>query len=39
LLDRLRPGKPIDLAVEPQINQWNGQTSVELEVKDVQMAE
>lgn len=38
LLDRLKPGVRIDLAVEPTINEWNGSRSVELEVKDVQFA-
>ena len=27
----------IDLAVEPQINEFNGYTNVELEVKDLQL--
>ncbi|MGH7176502.1 MAG: single-stranded-DNA-specific exonuclease RecJ [Tepidisphaeraceae bacterium] len=36
LLDRLTPGIHIDLAVEPQLNEWNGRRSVELAVKDVQ---
>jgi hypothetical protein len=35
LFEKLQPGKPIDLAVEPQLNEWNGQVSVELEVKDI----
>ncbi|MFT3785033.1 MAG: DHHA1 domain-containing protein [Tepidisphaeraceae bacterium] len=39
LLDQLKPGKPIDLAVEPQINEWNGQKNVELEVKDISLPE
>jgi single-stranded-DNA-specific exonuclease len=32
----LRPGTTIDLAVEPTINEFNGRTNVELEVKDIQ---
>jgi single-stranded-DNA-specific exonuclease len=36
LQDRLKPGTMIDLAVEPQLNEWQGRVSVELEVKDVQ---
>jgi len=35
---RLKPGTVLNLAVEPQINEWNGRVSVELEVKDVQFA-
>lgn len=33
--EELLPGKPIDLAVQPQLNEWNGQVNVELEVKDI----
>jgi single-stranded-DNA-specific exonuclease len=36
LIDRLGPGIHIDLAFEPKLNEYNGSTSVELEVKDVQ---
>jgi single-stranded-DNA-specific exonuclease len=36
LIDRLDPGTQIDLAVEPTINEFNGRTSVELDVKDFQ---
>jgi single-stranded-DNA-specific exonuclease len=36
LFDELQPGRKIDLAVEPQINEFNGRISVELEVKDLQ---
>jgi hypothetical protein len=28
----------IDLAVEPQLNEYNGFTSVELQVRDLQIA-
>ena len=35
LFEKLLPGRPIDLAVQPQLNEWNGQVSVELEVKDI----
>ncbi len=35
LFERLLPGKAIDLAVQPQLNEWNGQVNVELEVKDI----
>jgi single-stranded-DNA-specific exonuclease len=38
LIDRLTPGTTIDLAVEPQLNEFNGRVSVELEVKDLQFA-
>ena len=38
LFEKLQPGRKIDLAVQPQINEFNGRTSVELEVKDVQFA-
>ena len=36
LFDHLKVGAQIDLAVEPTINEYNGNTSVELEVKDIQ---
>jgi single-stranded-DNA-specific exonuclease len=36
LFDHLKVGTRIDLAVEPTINEYNGNTSVELEVKDLQ---
>src|SRR5687768_7935845 len=36
LFDKLQPGVTLDLAVEPQINEFNGRTSVELDVKDLQ---
>ncbi len=39
LFDKLQTGMAIDLAVEPQINEYNGRTSVELAVKDVQIVE
>lgn len=35
LFDRLQPGTSLDLAVEPQINEFNGRTSVELAVKEL----
>ena len=38
MLDRLQPGVRIDLAVEPQINEYMGRSNVELEVKDLQFA-
>jgi single-stranded-DNA-specific exonuclease len=38
LFEKLKPGMTIDLAVEPQINEFNGFTNVELEVKDLQFA-
>src|SRR4051812_6588770 len=38
LFDRLKPGVTIDLAFEPTLNEYNGFTTVELEVKDVQFA-
>jgi single-stranded-DNA-specific exonuclease len=36
MFDKLKQGMMIDLAVEPQINEFNGRTNVELEVKDLQ---
>jgi single-stranded-DNA-specific exonuclease len=39
LEDQLRVGTFVDLAGEPTINEWNGRVSVELEVKDLQVAE
>jgi single-stranded-DNA-specific exonuclease len=36
LFDRLRPGVTVDLAFEPTINEYNGFSNVELEVKDLQ---
>lgn len=36
MLDELGAGTRIDLAVEPQINEYQGRRSVELEVKDLQ---
>jgi single-stranded-DNA-specific exonuclease len=38
LFDKLQVGMTIDLAVEPQINEYNGRISVELAVKDLQIA-
>jgi single-stranded-DNA-specific exonuclease len=32
----LQPGTPIDLAVEPTLNEFNGRCNVELEIKDIQ---
>jgi single-stranded-DNA-specific exonuclease len=39
MIDQLRTGTQIDLAVEPQINEYMGRTSVELEVKDLQFVQ
>ncbi|HRK30825.1 MAG TPA: single-stranded-DNA-specific exonuclease RecJ, partial [Tepidisphaeraceae bacterium] len=39
LLDRLKPGVRVDLAIEPTINEWNGMRRVEVEVKDLQFTE
>ena len=36
MFDKLQKGMMLDLAVEPQINEFNGFTNVELEVKDLQ---
>jgi single-stranded-DNA-specific exonuclease len=36
LYDHLQVGTNIDLAVEPTLNHYNGRTTVELEVKDIQ---
>jgi single-stranded-DNA-specific exonuclease len=35
LMDRLKPGMTLDLAAEPQVNEFNGYRNVELEVKDL----
>lgn len=37
LCDRLPAGTQIDLAVEPALNEFNGRTNVELEVKDLRL--
>jgi len=37
--DHLQAGSVIDLAVEPRLNEYNGNRSVELEVKDLKLAE
>ena len=37
LPEKLPPGTVIDMAVEPCLNEYNGRTSVELEVKDLQL--
>jgi single-stranded-DNA-specific exonuclease len=39
LFDRLQSGARIDLAVEPILNEFNGRSSVELEVKDIHFPE
>jgi single-stranded-DNA-specific exonuclease len=31
----LAPGMRLDIAIEPKLNEWNGRTSVEAELKDV----
>jgi single-stranded-DNA-specific exonuclease len=38
LSEQLKPATRLDLAVEPQLNEFNGQTSVELSVKDLRFA-
>jgi single-stranded-DNA-specific exonuclease len=38
LFDRLQPGVMVDLAFEPTLNEYNGFSNVELEVKDLQFA-
>ncbi len=38
-LDALRAGQRVDVAAEPQLNEYNGRTSVELRVADVRPAE
>ena len=38
MIDQLRTGTVIDVAVEPQINEYMGRTNVELEVKDLHLA-
>jgi hypothetical protein len=35
LHDEFRPGRRVDLAVEPILNEFNGRSNVELEVKDL----
>src|SRR5438445_764037 len=37
LFELIRPGMQIDLAVEPTINEYNGNRSVELEVREVRL--
>jgi single-stranded-DNA-specific exonuclease len=37
MLEQLQTGRVVDLAVEPQINEWQGRVSVELEVRDLQV--
>ncbi len=39
MFDKLKTGMNIDIAVEPQINEFNGRSSVELAVKDLQLVE
>ncbi|RYG84517.1 single-stranded-DNA-specific exonuclease RecJ, partial [bacterium] len=39
MADQLRVNTPVDLAVEPSLNEWNGNVSVELMVKDLVVAE
>ena len=36
-IDELTAGTTIDLAVEPTVNEYNGNVSVELQVKDVRV--
>lgn len=36
-IDQLKNGSRVDLAVEPTLNEFNGRTSVELEIKDLQL--
>jgi single-stranded-DNA-specific exonuclease len=38
LADRLKVGTKVDLAAEPSLNEYNGNTTAELEVKDIQFA-
>jgi single-stranded-DNA-specific exonuclease len=38
MIEQLRTGTVVDLAVEPQINEYLGRSSVELEVKDLRFA-
>jgi single-stranded-DNA-specific exonuclease len=37
MFEQLPTGTPVDLAVEPSINEYNGYRNVELEVKDLQL--
>jgi hypothetical protein len=36
LFEKLKPGVTVDLAFEPTLNVYNGSSTVELEVKDLQ---
>ena len=38
-LDLLRPGQRLDVAVEPQLNEYGGRVSVQLRVEDVRLAQ
>lgn len=35
LADKLHTGQPIDLAIRPKLNRWNGRVSVEAEIVDL----
>jgi single-stranded-DNA-specific exonuclease len=37
MFDKLKTGMSIDLAAEPQVSEFNGRTSVELQVKDLSL--
>jgi single-stranded-DNA-specific exonuclease len=37
MMDELSAGRSIDLAVEPTLNEYNGRTNVELEIKDLKI--
>jgi single-stranded-DNA-specific exonuclease len=39
LAEHLRPGTPLELAAEPILNRFNGTCSVELQIKDMRVAE
>jgi hypothetical protein len=37
MMDELSAGRSIDLAVEPTLNEYNGHTTVQLEIKDLKI--
>ena len=38
LCEKLKPGMSLQMAVEPQINEFDGRRSVELEIRDLAMS-
>lgn len=39
LVDQLVTGRRLDVAIEPKVNDWQGRTSVEAEIRDVRIVE